>query len=496
MLALLLGCTPAPSDHNDTAPSTDSAPPATPSGTLVLCGGGGEGDEGDPAAWSAVAYHRLLDAGDVSGDGRLRVAVVATGEETGWLPDYFEWLGADEAFNVRVSSRAEANAADLATSFADVDAVFLKGGDQGEYYDAWNGTELESQVRALVVDRGGSVGGTSAGAMSLSEYALAGGNDYVSADVLTDSRTDYLGDVSDGGSGVHVDFLGLLPATLVDTHFVVRGRLGRLAGAMALAIEEGAPGGLLGIGIDEQTCVTVSDGVGEVNGVGSVSFLRPGAEPAVRNAGEPLVWPDLALDRLTEGWTWDFAAQAPRLDAPPDGAEALAAAPADAAQPAEAWSVEGRRPADAERFAWVVQGADDADGTRTGTGSPLLLDAIGLLDAHDSDLRGELDESGFRALYAHPEATVFFVGVGGTLTHDADRPELVRIGGDTVAPMSTLVVSATSASWRSLSPSPSPADGGSGTLHAAGLLGLRLHILYDADDTAGGWDMVGDSPAP
>lgn len=116
MLALLLDCSSAPTDRHDTAP--DSGPPASPSGTVVLCGGDSEGDEGDAAAWSAVAYRRLLDAGDVSGDGRLRVAVLATGEETGWLPDYFEWIGADDAFNVRVSNRADANAADLATAIA------------------------------------------------------------------------------------------------------------------------------------------------------------------------------------------------------------------------------------------------------------------------------------------------------------------------------------------------------------------------------------------
>ena len=103
------------------------------------------------------------------------------------------------------------------------------------YYDLWNDTEVERAARAPWT-AGGAVGGTSAGAMSLSEAALAE-VDPISADVMADSHTPYLDD-TDGGSGVHADFIGLLSGALVDTHFTERGRLGRLLGALARDREE------------------------------------------------------------------------------------------------------------------------------------------------------------------------------------------------------------------------------------------------------------------
>lgn len=454
----------------------------------MLCGGGSEGDLDDLSAWSAVAYGALLEGGDVTGDGLVTVAVLATGEESNWIPQYFERLGADDAFNVRVGTRTAANDDDIATDLADVDAVFLKGGDQGEYYDAWNGTALEDAILAVAA-RGGGIGGTSAGAMSQAEYALAGGNDYVTADVLADATTAYLDDVSDGGSGIHTDFLGLLPDTFVDTHVGTRARLGRMVGAMARAIAEGAPSDLLGIGLDEQTCITVRERTAAVNGVGSVVFLRPGAEVARRDAGSPLVWAGLTLDRLTDGWVYDLDAGVDTA-APPDGAEAIAWDGVAADPGAEAWSVDGAVPTDEEGFAWVVERAPDAWGLHAGTASVILADTVGILDAHDSDTRGVSDEAFFRALYEHPAASGFLVGEGGALTRDAGAPSRVALRGTGATPLATMVVTGARAAWRSLSPSVSPADAGDGGLHAAGLVGLELHVLYGDGEDGRGWDVV------
>ncbi|HNC96024.1 MAG TPA: hypothetical protein PKW90_07860, partial [Myxococcota bacterium] len=157
MYALLMACTAAPG-----TPPKDSAPIPTPAGPVVLAGGGSEGDNGDPDSWSARLYKSLLEGGDVTGDGKLRVAVLSVEEEDDWLPRYWEELGADEAFNLQVATRADASDPTLEAELADVDAAFLKGGDQGEYYDRWNDSELEAGLLALR-ERGGGLGGTSAG---------------------------------------------------------------------------------------------------------------------------------------------------------------------------------------------------------------------------------------------------------------------------------------------------------------------------------------------
>lgn len=425
MLLLLLACTPpTPSENGerppldtdsdtdsdadtdtyaDTYADTDTDTDLPTEGVLVLCGGGGEGEMEDTTAWSATAYAAAIAGGDVSGDGRVRVAVISDSEQTEWVPNYFEWLGADEAFNLQVDSVEAADDPALVDTFAAVDPVFIKGGDQGSYYDLWNDTELERQIVALYTNRHGGISGTTAGAMSQSEYSLTGSNDYVTSDVLLDSRTAYLDDVSDGGTGVHDDFLGLLPATLVDTHYSTRGRLGRLAGMMARAIDEGGPEDLLGIVLDEQTCVTVREGRATVNGVGSVVFLTQGAERARRVPGEPLVWAGLPLDRPTEGWVNDLDARATLVDAPPAGAEPIApAAPGDA-QPAVDWSVSGTRLCDQVTFEIGIDAWSDAYAARAGTGDPRLMNTVGLMNAHDSGLRGVNDEVLFRTLYDYPE---------------------------------------------------------------------------------------------
>lgn len=481
-LLFLLACTgssgPSPvdtADTSDTSDPTDTADTAdiavTP--TFVLCGGGTEGEIGE-TSWSDV-YGRGLDAGDVTGDGRVRVAVLSAESETDWVPDYLVSLGADEAENVRIGTRGRASEEEVIEALSNIDAVFLKGGDQGVYYDSWNDTPVEDALRVLV-ERGGGVIGTSAGAMSQSQYALAGGADYVTADVLADSHTEYLDD-TDGGSGIHSDFLGFLPDTLVDTHFVTRARLGRLAGALARVVEDEGTRPL-GIGLDEQTCITVRDGVAEVSGVGSVTFLQPGAEAPVRVPGEPLIWADLPLDRLVEGWSYDLIRRAPLA---PADAEPVAWS-GTSALPDGDWSISGDTTVDEERFATVVARSPDAYAVREGTEPPLLPDAVGVLNAHASERRGANDEAMFRALYDRVGSVGYLVGEGGAL---AVADNVVSAEGEGRARLATMILDTSGVTSRMLAPSPSAADVGDGSLHAAALTGVHLHVLYSPGDGRG-----------
>lgn len=462
-------------------------------GVIVLAGGGSEGEKGDDAAWSARLYAHLLDGGDVTGDGQIHVAVLADSEQTDWLPDYFETLGADLAFNLTLSTTLEADDAGLDELMAEVDAVFIKGGDQGEYYDLWNDRRIETLLRDLVA-RGGGIGGTSAGAMSQAGYALAGGADLVSADVLTDACSEYLEDVSDGGPGVHDDFLGFLPDVLIDTHFVERARLGRLAGAMALAIHEGAPPALLGIGLEAATGVWISDGRATVVGDGSVSFLRASEESLrLRSCGAPLIWTGLELDVLTDGWVWDLGAgRVDEASAPPD-AEAVAW-DGDAAENLGEWYVDGDTNAHEERFAVAVTRFPGAYATAEGDDPPVLEDAIGVMNAHDSERRAANHEALLRALHDHPGYTGFLVATTSSLGRADGVPAEVRFEDNPYeddAAMSTLVLDSAALRWRSLSPAVSAHDAGDGALHAAGLIGMRLHVLADSD----GAGLVYDSEA-
>jgi cyanophycinase len=490
-VTLALGC-PGPQDSGVDSPEADSesvdsgdsglVDPVVGPGIVVLAGGGSEGDEGDHDSWSARLYGALLAGGDVTGDGSVRVAVLSTAQESDWLPGYFEWLGADEAFNLQVASRQDADASDLAQRFASVDVAFLKGGDQGEYYDLWNDTALEVALRALVEQRGGGIGGTSAGAMSQAGHALAGGQDLVSLDVLEDACTPWLDDASDGGSGVHDDFLGFVPGVLIDTHFTQRGRLGRMAGALARAIDEGAPSSLLGIGLEQQTGLVLRDGQAEVIGVGAVSFLQATeASSLARDCGHPLVFTDLRLDRLTEGWSFDLGLGA--VGEPPVGAVAVSWPGIGEANAGE-WSAYGDLPWHEERFAWVVERAPEPYGLHPGEDAPLLLDAVAIVDAHASERRDLGHEALFRALYDHPGATGFLLAHGSRLERSALAPDQVLFEDndevDSQPQAATIVVVGDQVDWKGLSPTPSLYDAGDGGLHAAGLSGLTVHVLADS----------------
>lgn len=499
-LLLLLACssTPAPSDGVPTdggatdggatdggatdGGATDGGATSPAPGVLVLAGGGTEGEVGDASAWSARLYGALVEGGDVTGDGRVRVAVLSTAEETDWLPQYLAWLGADEAENLRVGSREQAQAADL----SEYDAAFLKGGDQGEYYDLWNDTAVDQGLLDLHA-RGGGIGGTSAGAMSQSQWALAGGQDLVSDDVLADSHSPYLDD-ADGGSGVHDDFLGLLPGALVDTHFTERGRLGRLLGAMALARGQGAPDDLLGVGLEQQTGIVVRDGVVTVHGVGGVSLLRGGS--FVREEGVPLRATDVTLQVLTEGAVFDV--DSGDLVTRPDGAADVTPT-APGASEAAAWAVDGDLRTHEERCAWLAERDPLPFALRAGLQAPLLDGAVCLTGAHESDDRATVQEAALAALAAAPGATAFLVAwessleraVGaGDAVRFADNPE---VDGD---PRATIVLDGSAVQWTSASPLPSPYDLGDGSLRAVGLGPLTVHVLADSAGTGVTWDQA------
>jgi putative intracellular protease/amidase len=226
-------------------------------GMVVAAGGGAEGNQGDQTSWSYRLYKKLIENGDKNNDGVVKVAVLTTllnvndpswysyaeaattanppglglthaqavaqaQTDDAFVPNYFVWIGQTlgvtvQAFNVEVGSLSAANTASTVDSVAGVDVVFIKGGDQGEYYDKWNGTRLETNIRT-VLNRNGAIGGTSAGAMSLAQYSFSGGQDMISADVLADAKSTYLNDASQSGtSGIHTDFFSVVSNAVIDT---------------------------------------------------------------------------------------------------------------------------------------------------------------------------------------------------------------------------------------------------------------------------------------
>src|SRR5262249_25462749 len=146
--------------------------------------------------------------------------------------------------------RDKANDPAFVKPLTEATGVWLSGGDQSRLIDAYHGTAVEKELRK-VMQRGGVIGGTAAGARALSAVMIVSGN--------PDAKV---------GPG-----LGLLSDVVIDQHFQNRNRLKRLQGILAKHTT------YLGLGIDEETAVVVEGHTGTVMGNANVRVCVP---PTVR----------------------------------------------------------------------------------------------------------------------------------------------------------------------------------------------------------------------
>ncbi len=449
---------------------------------LVLAGGGSEGDIGDTQAWSASLYAPLVEEAPAPAGEPVQVVILASSPQSQFLPDYLAWLGSRaglevQARNVIVANRADAENPALVGDVGDAHVVFLKGGDQGRYYDAWNDTLLESGIRE-VANRGGTLGGTSAGAMAWASHCLCGRQDIISSDLMADAHHPRLDDAGSppGTSGIHDDFLGQIPA-FVDTHYTERGRLGRLLGVFGKAHEDSNGEAVLAIGLETSTGIVVRGDRAEVIGEGAISFVTTRPQTGLRRvAGEPLQFTDLRLDRLTQGWTYDLATREPDLASAPADTQTVSW-PGPGVSNAGALLINGARAGDDTRFEWVASYYPDAYALTRSDASRFVRDALGHADVDRSDdLRGDRQATLFRALYDRPELSAFalFGPLSGETTQGS---RLARSGANADAlivlgDMSTLLVDGASMTHRGLAP-----EENFYAVRSAALVNLTVHAL-------------------
>lgn len=262
---------------------------------LVLMGGGTDVDAAFVWTHDAIAGAASTRAGDL-------IILRASGDN-----GYDAYAYALAPFHsVRtIVLGASATATDLAcvaAAVSEAEAVFFAGGDQSRYV-AWQGSPLIQAVQH-VYDRGGVVGGTSAGCAILGEFvydSLAAG----SSNVAT-------GDAIASPFESPITFTrGMLrfpplAGVITDPHFHARDRMGRLAAFMARQHADGAvtrsPAAVLGIGVDEKNAVAIDQSgmvrlLQQAPGTGAAYFLR-GEPPTQCEVGKPLIYRHLRVVRL------------------------------------------------------------------------------------------------------------------------------------------------------------------------------------------------------
>jgi len=192
------------------------------SGTLFISGGG---------RMPESSMQRFVDFG---GGEDCRLVIITTASEAADTPDVesrvapFRSLRVADLCVLHTRDRDVANSHEFCMPLENASAVWFIGGHQSRLTEVYLDTRVERCLRQLL-DRGGVIGGTSAGAAIMSQVMIKGGNPEPELD----------------------RGLGFLPGTVVDQHFLKRRRQDRLLNALSAFPH------LVGVGIDEGTSVVV-----------------------------------------------------------------------------------------------------------------------------------------------------------------------------------------------------------------------------------------------
>src|ERR1051326_8394052 len=230
-------------------------------GTLVIVGGGQVGPE---------IRSRFIQ---LAGGPDANFVIIPTADEDRNLTDlakikerFVQTWGVKNVTVLHTRDKKVADTKEFAEPIRHASAVWFPGGRQWRLADSYLGTRTEKEIHKLL-DRGGVVGGSSAGATIQGSYLVRGaveGNEVMMAPS-------------------HEVGLGLMKNVAIDQHIITRHREKDLDPVIAKHSE------LLGIGIDESTAIVVHQSQFEVIGkskvavhdgkphdAGNFYFLEPG----------------------------------------------------------------------------------------------------------------------------------------------------------------------------------------------------------------------------
>jgi cyanophycinase len=184
---------------------------------------------------------------DLAGGPDAHFVVIPTGKPDQEIDLDREWRTFTNGFGVKhvtmlhTRDRRRANSAEFVEPLRHASGIWIDGGRQWRLADAYLGTAVENQIKALLA-RGGVVGGSSAGATIQGSYLIRG-------DPGNAKNPD--GDNRIMMSPGHEVGFGLVTNSAIDQHVIARHREGDLGQVIARHPE------LLGIGIDEGAAIVV-----------------------------------------------------------------------------------------------------------------------------------------------------------------------------------------------------------------------------------------------
>ncbi|MBC7412252.1 MAG: cyanophycinase [Bacteroidia bacterium] len=198
---------------------------------------------------------RILKESKHGNHSRVEVITTASKIPDSVGPEYlraFEYFGASNVGVLKIENREDANNPEVVERMKAADTVMFTGGDQLRLTSILGGTQFEEVLLHKYLHEEFVYAGTSAGAAAASNSMIYQGS---SSEALRKGEVKI-------ASG-----LGLINDVIIDTHFVQRGRIGRLFQAVT------ANPKVLGIGLGEDTGLLIINAHMEAIGSGLVILV-------------------------------------------------------------------------------------------------------------------------------------------------------------------------------------------------------------------------------
>ena len=252
-------------------------------GILIPIGGNEDKGKSERTGLDFISEGILSHVVAQSGGVEASIVVVPTAssipKKVGKM--YLEAFEALNCTNVQVANLKESvqcNTEEVLDLFRNSDCVMFSGGDQSRISEIIGGTALHQLISEKFRNEKYVVAGTSAGAMAMAEEMIAGGS---SKEALLKGAVN----MSKG--------LSLIPDLIIDTHFIKRGRFGRLAEAVAIHP------GLIGVGLAEDTGMIIKN-CNDFKVIGSGMVIVMDASNLKHNAHDKLqMGTPMSLSNLT-----------------------------------------------------------------------------------------------------------------------------------------------------------------------------------------------------
>lgn len=229
----------------------------TNKGTLIPIGGNEDKGIEDNEQYTlefiddGILYHVVREAGGT--DANIVVIPTASSIPLEVGENYleaFSTLGCKNVTVLDIRSQEDSEKQASITLIKAANCIMFSGGDQSKITDKIGGTEIHDIIKYRYKNEEGFVvAGTSAGAMMMSQEMIAGGS--ATESFIKGAVKMYKG-------------LGLVPGLIIDTHFIKRGRFGRISEAVAQFPK------LIGIGLAEDTGMIIKNKRCRVIGSGMV----------------------------------------------------------------------------------------------------------------------------------------------------------------------------------------------------------------------------------